>query len=257
MAWRSSSSDERVTVALLLERQVELDWHEAVAIVLEAAEVMERSGKRAVPVQRNVVLTPAGSVEFLSGRTESGDPVTALAQLLNALLPKDRPTQLRLIISTAGPDGSSYKSVGEFAEALKYFERPGRLNLLAEVHARARQAPAATAEVKPETKEEKPASSKRPNRLRRLLVPVTAVLLLVVAVAAGVAYFEQRDPGSVSGRAGTLQDLASDAWTPRWESGSRSGTARRMTWRRCSSGCAASLRTAKKRKMRPPRPLPR
>ena len=124
MGWRSSSSNERVTVDYLLERQVSLEWQEAVALVLEVAEMLERGG-RALPATRSVALTPAGSVEFLSGRAESGEPVGRLAEMLNALLPEERSTQLRLIVSTAGPSGASYKSVGEFSEALQYFERPG------------------------------------------------------------------------------------------------------------------------------------
>ena len=96
MGWRSSSSKERVTVDYLLERQVSLEWQEAVALVLEVAEMLERDG-RALPATRSVALTPAGSVEFLSGRAESGEPVGRLAEMLNALLPEERPTQLRLI----------------------------------------------------------------------------------------------------------------------------------------------------------------
>ena len=44
MAWRSALSDEPVTVAFLIALKVSLDWHAAVAIVLEIAEVFERSG---------------------------------------------------------------------------------------------------------------------------------------------------------------------------------------------------------------------
>ena len=111
-------------MASLLERRVALSWQESVAIVLEVAEVFERSGKRSVPRDERLALTPSGTVEFLGGRTQSGHAVSALAQTLNALLPSDRPTQLRLLVSTAGPDSSAYKTVGEFVEALKYFERP-------------------------------------------------------------------------------------------------------------------------------------
>ena len=71
MACLKNSSDGSVTLAYLLERRVALDWQEAVAIVLEVAEVFERSGKSAVPRQQSVALTPSGTVEFLSGRTQS------------------------------------------------------------------------------------------------------------------------------------------------------------------------------------------
>ena len=212
MAWRSASSDEPVTVASLLAREVSLDWHEAVAIVLEIAEVFKRSGQGALPRYRNLAITPAGSVEFLPGRTETGDPVTVLQQLLNTLLPRERPTQLRLSVGTAGPASASYTSVAEFSEALKYFERPGeRRNLIAGICERARETslPSEPAESEKITNTVR---RKRPGRLRRFVAPVAAVLLLGVAVAAGIAYLEQREPGSVSTRAESLQDLASGAW---------------------------------------------
>ena len=209
MGWRSSSSNERVTVDYLLERQVSLEWQEAVALVLEVAEMLERG--RALPATRSVALTPAGSVEFLSGRAESGEPVGRLAEMLNALLPEERSTQLRLIVSTAGPSGASYKSVGEFSEALQYFERPGRRNLLAEVYGRALQAPLRSEGVEPK-KEKGLDQAKKPSRIHRVVVPAAAVLLLGVAVVAGLAYLELQDPGSVSERAGSLEGLTSSTW---------------------------------------------
>jgi len=120
MAWLRKSSNGPVTIAYLLERRVALSWQEAVAIVFEIVEVFERSGKRAVPRHENVALTPSGPVEFLRGRTQSGDAVSALARTLNRLLPSDQPTRIRLLVSTAWPDSASYKSPGEFVEALKY-----------------------------------------------------------------------------------------------------------------------------------------
>ena len=209
MVWRSASSDEPVTVAFLIARKVSLDWHVAVAIVLEIAEVFERSGQGALPAYQHLAITPAGSVEFLRGRTEKGHPVKVLAQMLNTLLPRDRPTQLRLIVSTAGPEGASYTSVEEFSEALKYFERPGRQNVIADIYARATPPPAEPEEFEKEAETDR---RKRPLRLRRFAVLVAAVLVSGVAVAAGIAYLEHRGPGSVSTRAGSLQDVASGAW---------------------------------------------
>ena len=212
MAWRSTSSNEPVTVACLLARRVSLDWHAAVSIVLEIAEVFERSGQGALPAYQQLAITPAGSVKFLRGRTEKGHPVKVLAQMLNALLPRERPTPLRLIVSTAGPESASYKSVAEFSEALKYFERPGgRRTLLADIYARARATPpSAEAEESPETADTD--RRKQPRRLRRFAVPVAAVLVSGVAVAVGIAYVEHRDPGSVSTNAGSFQDVAPGAW---------------------------------------------
>ncbi len=140
MTWAGASeSGTRITVAGLIEGRVSLRWHEAVAIVLEIADLFQRSGRHSIPPRTAVSLTPAGTVE-LGDESQSSDPVTALADTLGALLPllpKEPPTQLQLIASTAGPDSVSYKSVDEFAEALGYFERPGRTRILAEVYRRA------------------------------------------------------------------------------------------------------------------------
>ena len=211
MAWKNNSSDGPVTVASLLECRVALSWQEGVAIVLEVAEVFERSGKRSVPRYESLTLTPSGAVEFLRGRTQSGHAVSALARTLNSLLPSDRPTQLRLLVSTAGPDASSYKSVGEFVEALKYFERPGRRNVLSGIHERALTAPvrAGNDDLRPSD-----STAKKKGQTRRrspFLVPAVVVVLLA-AVAGGASLMKQTQPGSAFEQTEPLQSLASDVW---------------------------------------------
>ena len=146
MTWTDTSElDTPLTVARLVERRVALRWHEAVAIVLEVADVFQRSGMPSVPRREELSLNEAGTIEFAGSANRTGDPVTALADTLGALLPllpKEPPTQLQLIASTAGPNSVSYKSVEEFAEALGYFERPGRHRILAEVYRRTLVTPA-------------------------------------------------------------------------------------------------------------------
>ena len=140
MTWDTPKSETHVTVARLIERQVSLRWHEAVAIVLEVADVFQRSRISSVPLRDALSLTPAGTIEFEGDAAPTADPVTALADMLSALLPllpKEPPTQLQLIASTAGPNSVSYKSVDEFSEALGYFERPGRRRILSDVYSRA------------------------------------------------------------------------------------------------------------------------
>ena len=211
MGWLKKSSNGPVTVAFLQECNVALDWQEGVALVLEVAEVFQRSGKRSVPRHENIAVTPSGTVEFLRGRTQSGDAVSALARTLNALLPADRPTQLRLLVSTAGPDSGAYKSIDEFAEALKYFERPGRRNILSAIHHRALEAPVSAPSDESNAKDRGAAKKPPTRRRRRLLVPAMAVLLLA-AVAGGAAFIERGQSGSVLDRTEPLQNVASDAW---------------------------------------------
>lgn len=213
MAWLNRSTKKSVTVASLLERQVSLKWHESVAIVLEAADVFERSGKRAIARPENVAIIPSGTVEFRRGRTQSGGPVTALARMLSALLPRDRPTQLRLLVSTAGPDSAAYKSVKEFTEALGYFERPGRRNILSEVYQRALDAPMARAdETVNETLAMKGRKRKSQRRRRWMPLPVAAVLVLAVVVVGAIVLLEGRTPGLLNAQTAPLQSLGSDTW---------------------------------------------
>ena len=203
-----------MTAASLLERQVSLKWHESVAIVLEVAEVFERSGKRAIPRPESVAIVPSGTVEFRSGRTQSGDPVSALAMMLSALLPPDRPTQLRLLVSTAGPASASYKLVREFAEALRYFERPGRRNILSEVYQRGLDTPMPQAgEAVDETRPMKGRKRKSQRRRGWMPVPVAAVLLLAIVVVGAIVLLEGRRPGLLNAQTAPLQSLASDTWS--------------------------------------------
>lgn len=180
--------------------------------MLEIAEVFQRSGKRAAPRDEKIALTPSGTVEFLSGRTQSGDAVTALARTLNTLLPPDRPTQLRLLVSTAGPNSGAYKSTAEFIEALKYFERPGRRNLLSEVHQRAIAEPVASAEDGVKSPGSAPTKKRETRRRSRFLVPAVVVLLLV-AVAGGSSLMDRLQSESILDQAQPLQSVASDAWS--------------------------------------------
>ena len=208
MVWGKKDSNGSVTVAYLLERQVALSWQEAVAIGLEAAEMTERSGRGVVPAYQNIELKSGGTLGFMRGRVQAGDPVSSLAMTLNALLPNDRPTQLRLLLSTAGPGSGTYKSIGEFVEALKYFERPGRRAQIAAVHARAGETPIPVAGAAEKgasrIKKKKPMSAGR----RWAVAAVT-----VLAVGAGtLAMAERSEPGLVTGRVASMQTMAAEWW---------------------------------------------
>ena len=101
--------------------------------------------------------------------------------------------------------------MAEFVEALKYFERPGRRNVLSGIHERALTAP-----VRAENDEPRPSDStpkKKGQTLRRspLLVPAVVVVLLA-AVTGGASLMKQTQPGSILERAEPLHSVASDVW---------------------------------------------
>ena len=210
MKWPEKTSSGPVTISYLQERRVPLRWQEVVALGLEIAEVFERSGKKALPREQNLELTQGGTVKFLRGRTHSGSPVSALARTLSSILPKDRPTQLRLVLSTAGPDSASSKSMSEFVEALKYFERPGRLAVLSEVHQRALEMPLATEseETDAQAVDGVPRQRQRP----RWLVPAAAMLVLASVGLASVSVYERTAPGKLTDRLEAIRVAATGVW---------------------------------------------
>ena len=210
MVWGQKDANGSVTVAYLLERQVALSWQEAVALALETAEMAERSGRGTVPRDQNIELKSGGTLEFLRGRVETGAPVSSVAVMLNALLPKDRPTQLRLLVSTAGPGSETYKSLGEFVEALKYFERPGRRQVLAELHRRALETPVPVDAPGDKTAPRLAKKKKPPMSAGRRWAVAAAALLAIGAGAVAVA--EKSEPGMVTGHTASVQATAASWW---------------------------------------------
>ncbi len=130
-----------MTVALLLQRNVALEWHEAVAVVLEIADVLERSGRTVLPTYQDLELRPDGSIRFLRDPSRSGDSLAALVDICRALLPTDSPAQVWALVSGTGPDAPVYESTRDFAASLRPVERGGRRNILADVYRRAVDTP--------------------------------------------------------------------------------------------------------------------
>ena len=171
----------------------------------------ERSGKGSVPRYQNIELKPSGKLEFLRGRVQSGNPVSSLAMTLNALLPRNPPTQLRLLVSTAGPGSATYKSVGEFIEALKFFERPGRRATLAEIHKRALETPVTATPVGHASSEATPSDTRKKRRFsprQRWAMAAVAVF----AVGAGAMSLGESHGGMVSDRVSSLRAVVGGWW---------------------------------------------
>lgn len=113
----------------LLARQMPIQWHEAVAIVLDVAEWFERGVTRGVvPGLGDVAITDEGRLLLrTAGGARTPEPVRALARLLDELL-KDAPApqELRLLTRQDGSVTSVHASVEEFGRALAFFARPDR-----------------------------------------------------------------------------------------------------------------------------------
>ena len=82
-----SSLSGPVTVALLLQRNVALEWHEAVAVVLEIAEGLERSGRTVLPTYQDLELRPDGSIRFLRDPSRAGESLAKVGRYLSSAAP--------------------------------------------------------------------------------------------------------------------------------------------------------------------------
>ena len=176
-----------------------LEWYEGVALVQGiVARQLESAGDTAlVPQLNQVELSADGGIEILGGSAVD-EPVRRMGQMLQALLNNsDVPVQLRLVASQATAPTPAYPSLWEYAEALAFFERPGREAVLQGIYARAAataDGPAAGAAptldaLAPLPAEDAPVRRVKDDtairlRRRRILVAVCAAAVLFAAAAA-------------------------------------------------------------------------
>lgn len=197
----------------LLARSVSVEAHEAIAVVRGVSQcVLESSVESSVPELHQIELSPEGEIS-LTGGVKTSEPVRRLGQLLQALLTQSAPpVQLRLVISQATAPQPTYGSIGEFSEALAYFERPGRAAVIRALHARALEAlesiepgptptldamaPLPGAPAKPPSIRERRTAARGDRRPLLLVVTVA----LVAAVCGSAAIFYARIPRSVQER---------------------------------------------------------
>lgn len=210
-----------MTFTDILGRDIRIEWHEAVALVLDVAARMGAGAAAGrVPGLHQVELLSSGQVEIHGG--DSSEPVERLAQMLQVLLEhSDPPVQLRLLLSPA------HESVAAYAASLEFFERPDRTAILQALYSRASTAPRVAAdddlaalgefpaEGSGETETKRPAragkADKQPREKRpplsprgRRVVRAAAALTLMTA-AAGALYAGRAESSSpMSGAAAMM-----------------------------------------------------
>ena len=128
----------QITVAWLIQRHVALTSHEAVALVLEIADVLALSVPSRLPPYQEVAITADGTVRFLRPPARAGDNLTTLVDILRAVLPADSPSEVWDIASAAAPDSPSHDTVDRLAAALRALEptTPGRREILSTLYRR-------------------------------------------------------------------------------------------------------------------------
>ncbi|HEX2342720.1 MAG TPA: hypothetical protein VHI98_19735 [Vicinamibacterales bacterium] len=181
---------------------VPLQWHEAVAVVQTVATQLLASGDTSlVPATAGLAIDHNGGIHIVDSRSTTGAGPAALAALLRELLQFSSSTPPPLASLAEGIEGTSprFRSMEEFSEALRFFERPLSQHDLAAHAARLATAQeqrrlnaelehltqkARDGDAQPVEKETKTGRRRRPNS-RKVAVAVLAAGLLVVATFAG------------------------------------------------------------------------
>jgi hypothetical protein len=181
----------------ILGRSVPVEWFEAVALVREVADrVRDSVGGRAVPELDQVQLASDGTVS-ITGTAKADEPVRRMGQLLQAcLVQADPPVQLRLVVAQATSPEPTFGSIGDYSEALAYFERPDRPSVLRSLYEKAQSvslsgleeastldAIAPLQSVEPEKKRpHDPAPGVHRPASRAAVLAIAAVVMVVAAI---------------------------------------------------------------------------
>ena len=128
-----------LTLADFRRMGIRLTWPEAVAVLLEAAERVSRSGDTGVtPDLDHVLIGPDGALTILPGSPIPAHPVRQAAGLLAATLDDaPAPAELRTLIAQNQRNPPACAWIEEFTTALAYFERPHRAQIIAALAKRA------------------------------------------------------------------------------------------------------------------------
>jgi TonB family protein len=175
-----------------------LHWHEAVAIVAETAAMLLDRGITSVPDPASVILAPDGTLHLMNEGPPGAAPAQRLGGLLDVLLSSAAcPSELRRLAVESMADPPAHKTIEEFADALAFFERPGREELLTAVAARASEAASearantelehleARARNQPRQVERRP--EQKPSHRNRTVLVVAGSVLLIGIVAGALA----------------------------------------------------------------------
>jgi hypothetical protein len=186
-----------VSIAEVRRPELALHWHEAVAIVAEVAALLRSRGRTRVPALDTIILDIDGTLRFLDEGRQSTAPGQQLGAMLDLLLSSvPCPAELRRLVDDTKTDPPGHATLDAFADALSFFERPGRADLLTGL---AERASAVALEVhasqelerlETRTRSVPDAASARaktpPSRMRRVVIFVAAAVVVLGAIAGGL-----------------------------------------------------------------------
>jgi hypothetical protein len=180
-----------ISLADVLALRVPVHWTEAVAVIEELSLVLLTGGEpSAIPEAESILITAQGTVLIRLGARGTQD-VDAVGRMLNALLdPVTTPIPLRLFVAhSIGSD--KYRSLQAFAEALAYYGRPDRPELVRELYQRCLNTSATLpadppeapfAQAAPPVPPPEPAENVVPRRRLPRWLPAAAALLLLILI---------------------------------------------------------------------------
>ena len=132
-----------ISLADLKSRRVPLEWFEAIAVIQELCRAMLEPGVdpgKASLSPKDVFVDPTGRVRVALNAGGKGEgAVRQIGELLRmSLADSTFPVPLRLVITQSSSTPPFYASIAELSNALEYFERPNRLDLIRAVYERGR-----------------------------------------------------------------------------------------------------------------------
>lgn len=208
------------SVAQVLSPGFARTWHEAVAIVQEAAHQLHEGF--GLPAAADIEIEESGALTFGFGDESSGNPVTALATLLQQLLEGvEAPQSLRDLASENAASSPAHATIASFSQALAFFERPNRSNDLRAVAGRLRSVrEKSTADQEferlrekvahaPEPEQKKKTAEKRPPKLSKAqqAIAVAAVFALVFGTLGYRAGLHRNLGSMTAGIEGAIQNV--------------------------------------------------
>ena len=201
-----------VRVSDVLARGIPIRWDEAVAVLQEIVETITAGGDETpMPAFEDVLLDEQGGVRVNAARRGERGPVAAGRALHTLLATADVPLPLRLFVTQANAP-ETHKTLKAFAEALAYFGRPGRADLIRAICERYRStAPAAStasAPGRPATPPPLPPNPARGDQVleQRRTAPqwlMPAAVAVCVASLAAVIWFGLLGGGASSAATST------------------------------------------------------
>ena len=201
-----------ISLAHVLALSVPVHWTESVAVIEALCLTLTASGESAlVPEAADVLITAQGTVIIPLGAPATAD-VDGLGRLLNTLLdPVTTPIPLRLFVAHS-IGSEKYRSVAAYAEALAYYARPDRAELIQALYRRCLESKAMIAPaVEDPPRVEAPPPAPPPPLVNRRKVPqwVAIAAALLVLLTGSYLAFRRFAHGSAATPVRTLAAAAS------------------------------------------------